>query len=73
MRESIFEVFSAEPTAEPKRVDADPCFSTAFDRMREIARRQPGRYFLFCRANQKVLVTLETPFARNQPNVTWLI
>ena len=77
MHESIFEIFCAKPDTIPERVAGESSFGRAFDRMQEIALRKPGRYFLFCRSNQKVLVELNMPVSEGsrlaQPNLTWLI
>jgi hypothetical protein len=75
MREPAFDIFSRPTERHSTWLARERTFGRAFDRMKEMATAKPGRYFLYCRTNQRVLVELEMPLSsrtkRAEPKIEW--
>lgn len=61
----IYDVFAGEPGKDALWVQAVAGLENAQQRMRQIATEKPGRYFLFCAAEDAVIAQIES-FARPQ-------
>lgn len=61
----IYDVFAGEPGKDAIWVQAVAGFENAQQRMRQIATDKPGKYFLFCAAQDSVIAQIES-FARPQ-------
>ena len=62
----IYDVFAGEPGKDALWVQAVAGLENAQQRMRQIAAEKPGKYFLFCAAEDAVISQIES-FARPQP------
>jgi hypothetical protein len=61
----IYDVFAGEPGKDAMWVQAVAGLENAQQRMRQLSTEKPGRYFLFCAAEDAVIAQIES-FARPQ-------
>ena len=58
--ETRFDIFSGAPDKDAVWIEAVPGLSNARERMEEIAREIPGRYFVFSIHSRALLATIDT-------------
>ena len=61
----IYDVFAGDPGKDALWVQAVAGLENAQQRMRQIATDKPGKYFLFCAAEDAIIAQIES-FARPQ-------
>jgi hypothetical protein len=68
MKEPVFDIFSGTHDENSLWVEAVAGLSNARERMEQIAREKPGKYFLFSSTDHAVLLRIET-FERREEEV----
>jgi len=56
----MYQIFSGPDYKHALRMDAVEEFGCAFERMRELATKKPGPYFVFCPSSRAVVATIDT-------------